>query len=196
MPDWEALYQAEDTGWDRGAISPALETWLALGSFREGARILVPGCGRGYEVIELARRGFEVTALDLAPSAVAALESGLEQAGVTAAVKCVDIFNHEEEAPFDMVYEQTCLCAIEPIQRQAYEQCMARWLKTGGTLLLSMMQTGELSGPPYHCELLEMKALFHPERWSWEEQPPFVIPRGQQSARFELGFTLKRKGEK
>ena len=32
-------------------------------------RVLVPGCGGGYEVVALARAGFDVTALDSAPAA-------------------------------------------------------------------------------------------------------------------------------
>ena len=34
-------------------------------------RILVPGCGSGWEVAELSRRGFEVVGLDYTEAAVA-----------------------------------------------------------------------------------------------------------------------------
>ena len=194
MPEWEAMYQAENTGWDRGGVSPALETWLKQNVLNEGASVLIPGCGRGYEVVHLASLGFDVTAIDIAPSAIRALQGGLAKSNVTANAYCEDIFLFHTENQFDLIYEQTCLCAIEPREREDYEACLAKWLKPGGKLLFSMMQTGSEGGPPYHCDMLEMRSLFEESRWSWLQQPPFVIPRCHQSERFELGFILERKG--
>ncbi len=195
MTDWETLYQTKETGWDRGQVSPALQQWLETGALSDIERILVPGCGRGYEVIRLAQLGHDVTGIDIAPSAIQALDEGLRAADAKATAVCTDLFSFYPEQPFDLVYEQTCLCAIEPHQRSDYEQQLWQWLTPGGTLLFSMMQTGEQGGPPYHCELMEMRALFHEQRWQWEEKAPFVIPRGHKSGRFELGFTLIKKGE-
>lgn len=192
MPDWENLYQTNETGWDRGEASPALARWLTQGMFRQGSRILVPGCGRGYEVLELATHGFDVTALDLAPSAIETLDSTLNHAGVRATTQCIDIFEYEAVEQFDVVYEQTCLCAIEPEQRELYAHHLRQWLKPDGLLLFSMMQTGASGGPPFHCDMVEMWTLFDSTQWLWSDEPPFVIARGQQAQRFELGFVLKR----
>ena len=63
--EWEARYREGNTGWDRGDASPALSSWLETGALAP-CRTLVPGCGRGHEVIALTRQGFEVTALDFA----------------------------------------------------------------------------------------------------------------------------------
>ena len=74
---WEQRYRDDNTPWDRGETSRALLRWLDSGALRP-CRILVPGCGRGYEVVELARRGFEVTAVDMSPSAVAHARAALD----------------------------------------------------------------------------------------------------------------------
>lgn len=187
--DWEALYQQEDTGWDRGVISPALKHWFEAGDIAPSQRILIPGCGRGYEVVELAKRGFDVTALDLAPSAVAAVKQALRDANLTATLVCSDLFDYQPKHSFDIVYEQTCLCALPVEQRESYEQCLYSWLKSNGVLLFSMMQTGEEGGPPFHCDWLDMHGLFAEKRWQWQQEPPFMIPR-PTGLRFELGFTL------
>lgn len=188
--DWETLYQQKDTGWDRGEISPALHHWLETGRLVAGQRVLIPGCGRGYEVVELAKRGFDVTALDLAPSAIAAVKQALYDANLTATLICSDLFDYQPDKNFDVIYEQTCLCALPVEQREAYEQCLYSWLKGNGVLLLSMMQTGEKGGPPFHCDWLDMHALFVEKRWQWQQEPPFMIPR-PKGLRFELGFTLR-----
>lgn len=160
---WEAKYHSNETGWDRGAASPALAAWL------EGikpCRILVPGCGRGHEVLELARRGFDVTGIDIATQAIEHLQAELNNNGLTARLIHGDLFDLELE-PFDAIYEQTCLCAMPPIKWPDYEQWLYRHLNPGGRLLAQFMQTGAEGGPPFHCDITEMKTLFSPDRWQW-----------------------------
>lgn len=47
---WQARFEEGSTPWDRGGASPQLERWLQDGALPSGARVLVPGCGSGYEV--------------------------------------------------------------------------------------------------------------------------------------------------
>jgi 2-polyprenyl-3-methyl-5-hydroxy-6-metoxy-1,4-benzoquinol methylase len=73
---WQARYESGQTGWDRGQPSPALTHWMNSGSLQP-CRILVPGCGRGHEVVALCEAGFEVTAIDFAEAAVQAVAQTL-----------------------------------------------------------------------------------------------------------------------
>ncbi len=66
---WEERYRKGETGWDRGASSSAARTWGEHPCLAP-CRLLIPGCGFGHEVVEFARRGFDVTAVDIAPSAI------------------------------------------------------------------------------------------------------------------------------
>jgi hypothetical protein len=50
---WQERYESGRTGWDRGGQSPALVRWLEDGVLT--GRVLVPGCGRGYEVGRVGR---------------------------------------------------------------------------------------------------------------------------------------------
>ena len=65
---WQERFERGDTPWDRGGPSPQLLAWLDAGRLAP-CRIIVPGCGSGWEVAELARRGFDVTGIDLALAA-------------------------------------------------------------------------------------------------------------------------------
>ena len=190
MNHWEQRYQQGETGWDRGQPSPALHRWLEQGVLKPG-RILIPGCGRGHEAVELARRGFAVTAIDIAPSACAHLERELAAADVNGEVICGDLFEYNPAIAFDAIYEQTCLCAILPEQRTAYEQQLHRWLKPGGMLCALFMQTGAEGGPPFHCDLLNMHRLFEDSRWQWPQSEPLFSPH--YNGRFELGYALVRQ---
>jgi len=153
--------------------------------------VLIPGCGRGHEVIMLARLGFSVTAIDIAPSAVAHLKQELARAGLPAEVLLGDLFTFIPDEPFDVVYEQTCLCAIQPGQRKTYEQRLHAWLKPGGILLALFMQTGAGGGPPFHCAVDDMQQLFPAKRWDWPDAGAQNVPH--HSGRFELGHSLTRK---
>lgn len=190
--EWEQRYQTGATGWDRGTHSPALDAWLASGALTP-CRLLIPGCGRGYEVAHLAQLGFDVTAVDIAPSAVQALRAMLAEAGLSAQVVETDIFHWQPDVPFDAIYEQTALCAIDPVMRSDYAERLWAWLKPGGKLYALFMQTGQAGGPPFHCELADMRALFPAERWRWPEESATRIPRPGREELHELGVLLMRQ---
>ncbi|OIO66251.1 MAG: thiopurine S-methyltransferase [Zetaproteobacteria bacterium CG_4_9_14_3_um_filter_49_83] len=190
MNDWEKRYQQGETGWDRGGASPAIDHWLSA-LLTAPARVLIPGCGRGHEAVYLVGHGFSVAGIDIAPSAVSHLKQQLAQEGLEGEVILGDLFTYQPEALFDVVYEQTCLCAIQPDERQPYEAKLYEWLKPGGHLLALFMQTGAEGGPPFHCDLLAMRKLFPAVRWQWPADEPLFVPH--RNGRFELGYQLIRK---
>ncbi len=166
---WQTRYDEGKTGWDRGEPGPMLPRWLGNGALQP-CDILVPGCGRGHEVVALAEAGFRVTAVDYADAATRSLRGRLEHQGLTAEVIQADIFEFEPGRTFDAIYEQTCLCAIHPSLWPTYEALLRRWLRVGGKLFALFMQTEQPEGPPFCCRLEEMRRLFS-AGWTWLGQP-------------------------
>jgi hypothetical protein len=164
---WENRYQRRKTAWDRGQSSPALDHWLP--SMRPPpARILVPACGCGHEVVTLCEHGYAVTAIDFAPSAIETLNTKLHQKGLRADVIQADLLTWESTQAFDIIYEQTALCALEPA-----------------------MQTDREGGPPWHCAIESLKEVFPATRWHW---PPQQDQRVMHPSGFnELALVLKRR---
>src|ERR1035437_3573620 len=142
-------------------------------------RIAVPGCGSGWEEVELAGRGFDVTGIDYTAAAVEKTQALVGAQGLTAEVIQADVLNFQPDASFDAIYEQTCLCAIHPEHWLAYAQQLHRWLKPGGSLWVMYMQVirataseeGVIHGPPYHCDINAMRALFPEKTWTWPKPP-------------------------
>jgi SAM-dependent methyltransferase len=188
--DWERRYSEGRTGWDRGAVSPALAHWLAAGLLPQG-RVLVPGCGHGHEVAALVRAGCQVTAVDIAAQPVMRLRGQLAALGLQAHVVHADLLQWQPAEPFDAVYEQTCLCAIDPAHWAAYERRLADWLVPGGHLLALFMQTGREGGPPFDCPVPSMRSLFAATRWQWSSQPALDVPHPTGLA--ERGYVLTRR---
>lgn len=193
---WEKRFAEGNTPWDRGAVNPQLEVWLGAGALQP-CRILVPGCGSGYEVATLAAAGFEVTALDYAPEAIGRTRKLLESANLKADLVEADVLAWQPPRPFDAIYEQTCLCALYPDQWRAYADQLHCWLVPSGKLFALYVQflrpsaaEGKIEGPPYHCDIHAMRALFPEPLWSWPK-PPYPRtshPRGLA----ELAVVLER----
>lgn len=195
---WEQRFTAGNTPWDRGEANPQLGAWLAAGALKP-CRILVPGCGSGYEVAALAAVGFEVTALDYAPVAIERTRKQLDAGGLKATLVEADALAWQPQRPFDAIYEQTCLCALYPDRWRDYADQLHRWLAPGGRLFALFVQfprpgaaEGAIEGPPYHCDINAMCALFPGNCWSWPK-PPYPRtshPRGLA----ELAVVLGRRG--
>lgn len=195
---WQDRFETGQTGWDRGAPSPQLQAWLAAGALPPG-RVLVPGCGRGWEVEALARHGAEVTGIDYAPAAVSALRTRLASSSLSARIEQADVLHWQPDQPVDAIYEQTCLCALHPEHWRRYSEQLHAWLRPGGTLLALFLQyprpgavaEGLIEGPPYHCDINAMRALFPEARWTWPA-PPYTRV-AHPKLLHELAVVLQRR---
>ena len=180
---WQERFESGQTGWDRGGPSPQLLAWLDSGALTP-CRIAVPGCGAGWEVAELARRGFEVVGIDYTAAAVARVRDLLAAQGLHPPIIQADVLQWQPDRPLDAVYEQTCLCAIHPVSWITYAHQLRQWLRPGGTLWALFMQVrrpeaeigGRVLGPPYHCDMTAMQALFPTPQWLWPEPPHTAVP--------------------
>ena len=195
---WQDRYNNGQSGWDRGRANSQLLGWLDTQILQPPGRIVVPGCGSGWEVAELARRGFDVTALDYAEHAVTRTRDQLASQGLNGRVLQADVLTWDPETPFDAIYEQTCLCALHPDHWIAYAAALRRWLVRGGHMYALFMQslkpeaaTGFVQGPPYHCDIHAMRALFDAARWDWEK-PPFPQVAHPNSG-YEIAVCLRSR---
>ena len=196
---WQARCAQNQTPWDRGAASPQLGAWLASAQLVPAlGTVAVPGCGAGYEVAALAARGFAVLALDYTPAAVDLTRARLQRAGASARVIEADVLAWAPEEPLAAVYEQTCLCALHPDHWFAYACQLHRWLRPGGALFALFMQArregaahGLVEGPPYHCDINAVRALFPADRWDWPAPPYARVPHPRGTD--ELALILTRR---
>ena len=196
---WQEKFESQQTGWDRGQASPQLLQWLRSGALNivDTPHIAVPGCGKGWEVAALSERGFEVTGIDYTPAAVSETRQCLRRAGLPGGVIQADVLSYLPERLFDAVYEQTCLCAISPDHWIRYSQQLARWTRPGGRLYAMFMQVsrpgsevGLVEGPPFHCDINAMHALFNTSHWRWPEAELTRVPH--KNGLFELAVILER----
>ncbi len=151
MEDWQRHYDEGDLGWDLGQVAPPFVSLLESNLIVPG-KTLVPGCGRGHEVVYLAENGFDVTAVDYSTGAVSHLKAVVEERKLDAQVLHMNFFELDQahNETYDLSIEQTFFCAISPEQRPMYVVTVARALKKGGMLAGLFYHTGQEGGPPFN----------------------------------------------
>ncbi len=168
MPEkdfWNQRYLDNNIGWDLGKVSPPFVHLVESGMLAPHSTILIPGAGRGWEAIYLARLGFQVTVVDFAPEAISSVRREAEREGVKVNLVEEDLFllDPERHGLFDYLLEQTCFCAIDPPRRPEYVQMAARMIHPGGELVGLFYIHGREGGPPWTTTAEEVRILFRQE---------------------------------
>ena len=166
---WEDLYISGDATWDLGGSTPIFES---ISKDISPGKICIIGCGKGHDAVMFAKKKFEVTAIDFAPSAISYLNHLAADAKVDIHAINTDIFNLSNEYynQFNYVIEQTCFCAINPTMRNNYEQLVFNLLIKGGLLIglwFPLDKNISEGGPPWATSIDEVKNLFS-TRWEIE----------------------------
>ncbi len=133
---------------------PGLAEWIGRsGNLYEG-RALDVGCGLGDNAEALGQLGYEVTAFDLSPTAIAWAKERFPDSPV--AYQTADLFDPPAEwaGAFDFVHETYTLQALAPGMglRETAPARLARLLKPGGRLLVITRSRPEgepEDGPPW-----------------------------------------------
>ncbi|TKA30724.1 hypothetical protein B0A50_02444 [Salinomyces thailandicus] len=194
---WNAMWQQNITPWDRGLPNPALIDTLTNLSGMLGRpfkdpddpsksprrkKALVPGCGRGYDVLLLAAAGYNAYGLDTSTLAISSAQDlanepdrdskyapaipseeggGRGEAEFLEADFFKDAFlAHTDGGEFDIIYDYTFLCALPPALRPAWAKRMSDLLSPTGHLIcleFPLKKEPRLGGPPHGltCELYE-----------------------------------------
>ncbi|EHY58462.1 hypothetical protein HRR83_007168 [Exophiala dermatitidis] len=189
---WAALWsKGEFLPWDRNAPSPALPDTLinhadvvgnALVVDEESngdgqprrKRALVPGCGRGVDVVLLQSFGYDAVGLEYAADAVKAAEEYAQQHADDypvhdekfgkGSIKFVqgDFYSDDwlekaglpKDGKFDLIYDYTFFCAMEPRLRPAWAKRMTELLRHSPQANLICLEfptnkPASLGGPPF-----------------------------------------------
>jgi methyl halide transferase len=186
--NWDEHYSRGEASWDRGTPHPALAEYLATSPVT--GRVLVPGCGFGNDARAIGAAGNQVVGVDISPTAVARAESLRTSPYETYAVE--DLFSLPESwsGSFDMVFEHTCFCAIQPRERPAYVSAMAKALRSDGLLFAVFFLRPNVApdheGPPYGVDVAELDSLFSVQfdlRDEWVPSATFPNREGRELCR-------------
>lgn len=166
---WTEKYRANEAGWDLGAPAEGLKSLLPRLKL-PSSKIIVLGGGEGHDAALFAEQGHHVTLVDLSPEALARAQKRYGHLQNLTFMEC-DLFDLPTDlyGQFDIVFEHTCFCAINPSLRPELLQQWSRLLTETGYLLAILFTMPKRTGPPFGGSEWEykqrLKKRFHTVFW-------------------------------
>ncbi len=159
---WNKRYLDDNTGWDIGAPTPILTNYLKEN--KSIGKVCVLGCGNGHDALELARYNNDVYAVDFAKKALDNLKQSSVNEKLAINLVNEDLFNLNSHYPtfFDLVFEYTCFCAIDPSRRKEYFDVVHKILKKNGLLFAIFIPLDKKinnEGPPFGVDISQIENL-------------------------------------
>ncbi|MGV8921600.1 MAG: thiopurine S-methyltransferase [Pseudomonas sp.] len=173
---WHKRWADNQIGFHSSKVNPYLQRfWGGLG-VPEGARVLVPLCGKSLDLAWLAGQGLHVLGVELSEKAVEdffteqQLEVQVSQRGPfkvynahSIEVWCGDIFalTAEDVVNCAALYDRAALIALPPEMRQRYAHHLTQILPGAcqGLLITLDYQQSEIDGPPFSVPDSEVQHL-------------------------------------
>lgn len=180
-------YAQGETPWDSGQPSEELLRILNAGKLT-GRTVLEIGCGTGTNAIELARRGFQVTAVDIVDQAIQAARKKARKAKPTVDFRVADVLQDDLGGPYDILFDRGVYHCLRTVDLKRFQDFLKRathpgswWLSLDGNAKEDLED-----GPPVVTEpeirtelgplfdILELREFhfttnktdFHPLAWS------------------------------
>lgn len=171
---WEERWTQGQLGFHRADTHPLLERfWPRLGL--RGGRVLVPLCGKSWDLDWLAGRGHEVVGVEFVPTAVDAYFNErsiapertavdgfpvLRRPGVSLVVADFFRVHAGVTGVCDAVYDRGAWVAIAPEECARYVQTMSALLVPGAQVLLLTFEHDLGTGPPHSIPPSELRTLW------------------------------------
>ena len=182
---WTKRYEENQTQWDLNAPSHVLDTLVPKLKLHR-LRVLVLGCGAGHDAAWFARRGHIVTAIDFSSEGILRARK-LYGDIPNLSFKQADAFQLPPafNGSFDLIFEHTLYCAINPSRREELMSVWRRLLVDHGHVMGVFFTFDRPSGPPYGSSEWEIRARI--DRKSFK---PLYWTRLRDSPPSRLGFEL------
>ncbi len=133
----QAKGDSSQVPWAKNQPHPYLKQWLSINSPQtEGKSALVIGCGLGDDAELLASIGYQVTAFDISPTAIAWCQQRFPDSTVNYLV--ADLFNLDPhwQGKYDFIFECKTIQALPLNVRSLVMQKIATLVAPKGTLLV------------------------------------------------------------
>ncbi len=162
---WDEKYLNNEDRWDMKTPTPVFENLIVSQQFIKPGKILILGCGKGYDAILAAKKGFDVYAVDFSIEAIKFAKKMAEEENLKINFLLYDIFDLDSiyKNQFDYIYDYVTYCSISPERRKVYAEKISNLLKQNGKLVALLFPVEERGGgPPFAVNVQEFYSLFSP----------------------------------
>ena len=136
LEGWDGAYRrTRMPGWDVGRAASELKKIIDDGTIKPG-KALVLGCGTGTNAVYLASKGFTVTGVEIAPTALVLAEKQARKAKVRVRWLVADVTAMGELGQFDFVFDRGCYHHVQRYNAAGFVKEVDRLTRSGGHFLL------------------------------------------------------------
>jgi len=151
LESWDSRYRGSSRpSWDKGFPSSHLKAAVEDVRIKPG-RAVVLGCGTGTNAIYLAEKGFDVTAIDIAPTALNLAEDKAKKANVKVRWVLADVLAPPADLePFDFIFDRGCYHGVRRGNARGYVEAAKQLSQPGTEILILAGNANEEGryGPP------------------------------------------------
>ena len=147
---WDRTYQGNRRApWDTQKAATELKKAIESGKVRPGKAVVL-GCGAGTNAVYLASKGFDVTAIDLAPTALAIGKTRAAKARVRVRWVLASVLAAPKLGPFDFLFDRGCYHGVRRVDAKGFVAAARALCKPGGQFLIIAGNANEKRhyGPP------------------------------------------------
>jgi thiopurine S-methyltransferase len=173
-PDfWHERWERREIGFHEGEANAALVAHLDALGLAQGARILVPLCGKTRDIAWLLARGHRIAGVELSPLAIGELFAELGRTPTITAdgpiahhhadnldIWVGDIFDLTPErlGTVDAIYDRAALVALPPTLRSRYTAHLMALTQSAPQLLMTYEYDQQsYDGPPFSVREVELR---------------------------------------
>ena len=147
---WDSAYRSgARPSWDLGRAASQLVEAVQTGLIKP-CRVIELGCGLGNDARFLSAEGFDVTAVDIAPTAIARAEKMAREQGFKVRWLLADVLRMPELGTFDLVYDRGCYHGVRRTGAREYVNTLLALTRPGSQVFILAGNARELGagGPP------------------------------------------------
>lgn len=161
---WDGLYRSGDLAtlpWYTPNLDPDFAAAVETRKL-DGARILDLGTGPATQAMNLARRGFDVVATDISPSAIRRARDAAKKEGLRIDFRVDDVLKSKLETGLvGAIVDRGVFHVLPPERRRTYVDTVHRVLRPRGWLFLKCFSDKEPGTyGPYRIPAKELRADF------------------------------------
>jgi methyl halide transferase len=158
---WDNRYSENSANWDLKSPTPQFKSLIDENKLIYPSALLIPGCGKGYDAVYAAAKGYNVTAVDFSESAISYARNLADESGAAVEFLNDDLFELDLKEKFDFIFEYVTYCAINPARRPEFASKLASFLKPEGRLIALLFPIdGREGGPPFNINPIEAYKIF------------------------------------